>query len=669
MWSTSSRISKSSGPGYTLQWATIGIAAIIGIAGAFETRAFASNAPVPSISAGHDLLVYDVKSVDQALNIGRVNGGIILATLPKREAWVVEQSKNENCKRGMSALLHEKWQDAIKWYSVAIQDDPNNAVAYAHRAVAHFMSLSFGKTAVVGAFSSAVRTTEGATTNMRTRVTSDLNNAIGLQPKCARLYRNRAELNFWCQFGSEASIKADCDKVAALTNDDVTSLALAGELYSLVEHSDKSVRTLNRALRVQPNSSQLYALRGRANWRLKKVQETIADETKAISLDPTNAFAFYERALGYMWDRKFKLAENDLTTALKLEPKYQDIFYHRGLARMENKDLQNALVDFNKAIELEPKPSAYLARAHCYLSLKEFANAITDCTKSLRIDSRNSKALVMRAQAHIGLNETKSAMTDLDQALRLNPNSDTALALRSKINGSEGSFEQSIGDVVEAQKAVRKGIHARDGERPSIQGFARSLEDGEERSNRLMNAKTFARGVVPPKASFEAALKGYTKVIALNKPKAETYFDRGYLYLDLRNPEAAAEDFRRCSTLSTSSHTIVLAKSLEYICLKQLGKDKQANDCIHDAILARSSDAKYAQLLRFLKGESDETTYLKSLPSANDQVTARLFAGLVAHCKKDTRNARKHFEWIRDNADQESDDYTLALVELSQLPK
>ncbi|KAK2861619.1 hypothetical protein Q5P01_001152 [Channa striata] len=108
------------------------------------------------------------------------------------------------------------------------------------------------------------------------------------------------------------------------------------------------------------------------------------------------------------------------------------------------KDEGNALVkkgDHKKAIEkytqsLKHNPTeitTYTNRALCYLSVKQYRDAVRDCDEALMIDSSNIKALYRRAQAHKELKDTKACVDDLNTLLSVERNNTAALKLLQEV--------------------------------------------------------------------------------------------------------------------------------------------------------------------------------------------------------------------------------------------
>lgn len=108
------------------------------------------------------------------------------------------------------------------------------------------------------------------------------------------------------------------------------------------------------------------------------------------------------------------------------------------------KDEGNALVkkgEHKKAIEkysqsLKHNPTevtTFTNRALCYLSVKQYRDAIRDCDEALMIDSSNVKALYRRAQAHKELKDTKACVDDLNTLLKVEPKNTAALKLLQEV--------------------------------------------------------------------------------------------------------------------------------------------------------------------------------------------------------------------------------------------
>ncbi|XP_049590436.1 mitochondrial import receptor subunit TOM34 isoform X2 [Syngnathus scovelli] len=85
---------------------------------------------------------------------------------------------------------------------------------------------------------------------------------------------------------------------------------------------------------------------------------------------------------------------------------------------------------YTQSILLHAKEAAtFTNRALCYLALKRYHDALSDCDAALAIDGANIKALYRRAQAYKELKDGKSCIRDLNKLLTLEPNNTAAMKL------------------------------------------------------------------------------------------------------------------------------------------------------------------------------------------------------------------------------------------------
>lgn len=163
---------------------------------------------------------------------------------------------------------------------------------------------------------------------------------------------------------SEKAI-ADFSEAIAMHRDNAEAYLLRAQVRDSTKEYDKALDDFSTAIlieaktRVRHGSNPartIMALSGRGDVlaKLGRRDETIADYTEVIRLDPTNVRAFYNRAATWYNKREYGKAIEDFTHAIKLDPTDADAFAWRGLARVEQNDFGTAIDDYNQSLRLNP---------------------------------------------------------------------------------------------------------------------------------------------------------------------------------------------------------------------------------------------------------------------------------------------------------------------------
>ncbi|NXS70353.1 TOM34 protein, partial [Pandion haliaetus] len=95
---------------------------------------------------------------------------------------------------------------------------------------------------------------------------------------------------------------------------------------------------------------------------------------------------------------------------------------------------KKAVEKYSESLKLSQECATYTNRALCYLTLKQYKEAVQDCTEALRLDPKNVKALYRRAQALKELKDYRSSITDIKSLLKTEPKNTAALRLLQELN-------------------------------------------------------------------------------------------------------------------------------------------------------------------------------------------------------------------------------------------
>ena len=103
------------------------------------------------------------------------------------------------------------------------------------------------------------------------------------------------------------------------------------------------------------NLALAYHYRGAEYLKTGKDDEAIADQDRAIELNPKLETAYYDRAIALRHKGEFARAIADYSEAIKLNPDLNYYYLYRGQAYAANNQYDEAVADYKKALYYRPK--------------------------------------------------------------------------------------------------------------------------------------------------------------------------------------------------------------------------------------------------------------------------------------------------------------------------
>ena len=263
------------------------------------------------------------------------------------ERMIVSGQQNKEVYNNLGDEYYWKndYSKAIKFYSKAIELDPNNAKYYNIRGVCY----------------SWLKEYENATT--------DHTKAIELDPNNAKYYNSR------------------------------------GVCYSLLKEYEKATTDCTKAIELDPNNAKYYNSRGVCYSLLREYEKATTDCTKAIELDPNNVDYYLSLSIALCSTNDFNNAIIYLNTAMSFNDEFHRCYAVRGYIGLK-KAKQNktecttdVLNDLNRAIELDANYyQSYVYRSEYHLYTNTLDNAYNDLQKAITIDPNLGKAYFFMAR-------------------------------------------------------------------------------------------------------------------------------------------------------------------------------------------------------------------------------------------------------------------------------
>jgi tetratricopeptide (TPR) repeat protein len=151
------------------------------------------------------------------------------------------------------------------------------------------------------------------------------------------------------------------------------------------------------------------------------------------------------------WDRKVAGC-----TKLLAEPRFppaalSTIYAARGTGWVAKKDFARAIVDFDESLRLNPKNSvALINRGAAWLLRGETDKAIADLDVAISLDPKNPAIFSSRGAMWRQLREFNKSIADLNEAIALEPKQSQAYNNRALTWKDAGDYDRAIADLNEA---------------------------------------------------------------------------------------------------------------------------------------------------------------------------------------------------------------------------
>ena len=370
---------------------------------------------------------------------------------------------------------------------------------------------------------------------------------------------------------------------------------------------DRAIDYITRQIDANPGDAAKYVWRANVWLELKEFDIAIADFNEAIRLDPRSAGVAYQ-GRGRAWRNKknYDKAIADCNEAIRLDPGYALAYLTRGVVWSDKKDYDKAIADYNEAIRLDPGYArAYNGRGNAWSAKKDYDQAIADYNEAIRLDPGFAHAYNGRGNAWSAKKDYDQAIADYNEAIRLDPGYALAYNSRGNAWSAKKDYDQAIAD--------------------------------------------------------------YNEAIRLDPGYAHAYCNRGVAFL-LTGSAKVGDDARKVLELEGwrgeySQYAVLWG----YFGLRRAGNADAAKRLLDDAAARCDTTAWPYPVIRYLRGELDQTAELAAASDNDEMTVARFYLGLDLALKGRYEEAREHYRWVKEHGNPSFFQFTLALAELDKL--
>lgn len=176
-----------------------------------------------------------------------------------------------------------------------------------------------------------------------------------------------------------------------------------------------------------------------------RLDDAIANFTKALAIDPNNVTALADRGIAYFYKKNGAAAEKDLAAAEAVDPKNAVLLRGRAMMAAQEGDAAGAIQLYSKSLESDPGNGfALYHRAVAYLANEQDDLALKDVAQILASDPKDLGALVERAYIYIERGDYDSAKKDVAAARAIDPDNAAVIETEARLAAAQGDTDAQL---------------------------------------------------------------------------------------------------------------------------------------------------------------------------------------------------------------------------------
>lgn len=319
-----------------------------------------------------------------------------------------------------------------------------------------------------------------------------------------------------------------------------------------------------------PKGDQVIALlnRGVGHYSAQRYQESIDDNSAALSIEPNNAIALSNRGDGFYSLGKFEDAVNDYTASLTRDSSKTGIYQWRGNAYFSLGRYEEAIKDFDIAISNAPQSAGLLydrGRSKAYLGRQE--EALADYDAAIAIDGNQAAYHLDRGISLHTLRRLVEAEAAYNTTLSLDSRNIDALSNKAGILLDKG-------DPQAAEAGYRAALAIDEKNAYALSGLGNALiqqdkyQDGLVVLNQAIASGNATSDTYADRARVkiilgqaDASMADANEAIRLRENNSQAYYLRGLCKRVRGDFEGASADLDKASELDPENIWAVAANA------------------------------------------------------------------------------------------------------------
>jgi len=411
----------------------------------------------------------------------------------------------------------------------------------------------------------------------------DFSKAIELHPKFGRAYINRGDV--YKEIKEMGSAISDYNHSIPLFDKDKITLA---SIYQKIGNCDyqefhykEAIADQTKAILLDPKYGLAYWYRGASYYRNNQIKESLADFKIAFSLyaDDSASLSSLHEYVGEIYQsvKDNSRAIEEFNLALAANPKSAVSYYQKGVSLYNKSEYKASIDAFSTAITLYEKDTSYLPNCYNYrgyvkYQIDDYKGAIEDYTKAIAIRPNYGNAIWNRGDAYQYNKDYKHSIEDYTTALSLYQNDSASLATlycsraSTKINN-----ETYLGAIEDCNLAIKfkpdyavafsnKGTAFKDSGlyKEAITEYRKALDlyqNNKDKSAVMYENMGYCNN---ESGQYKQAIEDFTHAISNYSKYALAYWSRGYSYSKLKDDKTAISDYNIAISLY-GSDSVTLA--------------------------------------------------------------------------------------------------------------